>query len=253
MKKTTITTTLKNYPGSKGAAGAWQKIISEIPRCQRFVEVMCGSAIISRTIAGKASIVINDIDTGIIDQIRCTGSVTKENLSYKDLIDKYDNGGPKTVFYFDPPYLLETRSYKQGKLYKHDWDTQDHKEFISKALTVKSNCMISHYPCKMYDKAFKKWRKVYYKSMTRAGIRTECLYMNFEQPVLLLDYFHVGENFTDRQRIKRKVEKLISRLNNLPGKERSAILSALIDHYEYLDTKKLHELQSRGKQLQLIA
>jgi DNA adenine methylase len=239
------TTGINNYPGSKGASGAYQKIISEIPRCDRFIEVMCGSATISSKIKGVANIVINDIDAYLMDKIKLF-NVKKEKLSYEDLIDKYDCGGPKTVFYFDPPYLLETRSY-QGQLYKFDWSKSDHKKFIAKALTVKSDCMISHYPCSTYDKAFKNWRKIYYNSMTRAGVRKECLYMNFKQPTLLLDYRYVGSDYTDRQRIKRKVEKMICRLNNLPGQERSTILSALIDHYNYLDTAKLQQMQKRLK------
>jgi len=250
------TINIKNYPGSKGAAGAFQKIISEIPRCDRFIESMCGSALISSKIKGVANIVINDIDGSLIDKINITAgnprsTVKKEKSNYVDLIDKYDNAGSKTVFYFDPPYLLETRSY-QGQLYKFDWKKQDHKKFIAKVLTVKSNCMISHYPCSMYERAFKKWRKIYFNSMTRAGLRKECLYMNFQQPSLLLDYTYVGNDFIDRQRIKRKVEKLITRLNGLGGQERAAILSAVIDHYDYMDLKKLSQSQTRGKQLKLL-
>jgi len=240
---------IKDYPGSKATSGTYQKIISEIPRCDRFIEVMCGSAFISSKIKGNATIIINDVDTAVVSKInlpRCK----KENQSYECIIDKYDFG-EKTVFYFDPPYLMETRSY-QGQLYKFDWSKQDHKKFIAKVLTVKSNCMISHFPCSMYDKAFKSWRKIYYNRMTRAGVREECLYMNFKQPALLLDYRYVGADYIDRQRIKRKVEKLIARLNNLAGQERAAILSSIIDHYNYLDTAKLAERQKRAKPLQLF-
>jgi hypothetical protein len=240
----------KNYPGSCTASGELQKIISSIPRCDRFIEGMAGSGIVSMTVKGAAGIVVNDIDPSAINKIRLPVG-NKENLSYEDLIDKYDYAGPKTVFFFDPPYLLESRSSKK-MLYNFNWDKKDHQKFIAKALTVKSNCIILHYPCPLYDKAFKTWRKLCYRSMTHGGVRVKCLYMNFKQPALLLDHRFVGKDYTDRQRIKRKVESLINRLNNLDGQERAAILSAVIDHYDYMDLHKLHERQKRYKPQQLF-
>lgn len=239
----------KNYPGSKTASGVLQKIISEIPRCDRFIEAMCGSAVISQTIKSGACIIVNDIYAAAPGLE--TKRAIKENLHYKDIIDKYDNAGPKTVFYFDPPHLLQTRSY-QGKLYEHDWTEKDHKAFLKKVITVKSNCMISHFPCKLYDTALKGWRKLTYQTMTRAGVRQENLYMNFKQPALLLDYRFTGKDSTDRQRIKRKITSLIAKLNNLPNQERSTILSALIDHYNYLDISKLSKAQLRYEQNKLF-
>lgn len=251
---------IKNYPGSKGANGAWQQIISQIPKCDRFVEAMCGSAFISRKLQGVIPIVIaNDIDRSVIDKIDLTAGTTSnsngttyeveiENTSARSLIDKYDNASGKTVFYFDPPYLMETRSYK-GKIYKHDWIDAAHTEFLAMATTVKSNCMISHYPCALYDETLKDWRKIQYNSMTRAGLRVENLYMNYPAPLLLADYRSVGENFTDRQRIKRKINRLISRLNNEEQNERAAILSAVIDHFSYITPSLPADIDKNGEQI----
>jgi DNA adenine methylase len=151
----------------------------------------------------------------------------KENLDYRSLIGKYDNDALKTVFYFDPPYLIETRR-SQRRLYTFDWQEQEHYEFLERCR------MISHYPCKLYDDGLKSWRRMYYQSMTRGGVRTECVYMNFSPPALLLDHQYIGDNFTDRQRIKRKVARLISRLNRETPQERAAILSAVVDSFSYL-------------------
>lgn len=73
--------------------------------------------------------------------------------------------------------------------------------------------------------------------MTRTGVRKESLYMNFPQPVLLQCYNHVGDNFTDRQRIKRKVTRLAKRLEKEPEKERAAILSSIIEQFSYVISK----------------
>jgi Site-specific DNA methylase len=48
--------------------------------------------------------------------------VVIEHRDYKDLIKTHD--GKDTVFYFDPPYMIETRNTKHA--YKHDWSLDDH-------------------------------------------------------------------------------------------------------------------------------
>jgi DNA adenine methylase len=226
---------LKNYPGSKGANGAWQQIISQIPKCHTFIEVMAGSGFISSKMTDSTGlVVVNDIDRSVIDQFDFTaGNIVKENLHYRCIIDKYDQQDPGTVFYFDPPYLMSTRSHK-AKIYRHEWDDQDHHTFLAMASTVKSNCLISHYPCELYDTELSAWRKITYNSMTRAGVRTEALYMNFPAPALLANHDYVGKNYTDRQRIKRKVKRLTDRLQNETDTDRAAILSAVIEHFSYV-------------------
>lgn len=229
--------TIENYPGSKAAAGQWQKILSEIPKCSIFVEAMCGSAFISSLVADTGCIiVINDCDKTVLDKIKLTATntlqITKLNLDYQKVINKFDPI-PGTVFFFDPPYKMETRSY-QGKLYRFDWKDNDHKRFLKALQRVKSPCIVTHYPCKEYDQALKKWRQITYNSMTRAGVREERLYMNFPPPALLQCFRYVGQNFTDRQRISRKVKRLINRFYNQKQKERAAILSAIIHHFDYV-------------------
>lgn len=226
-------TPLPKYPGRKAAAGQWQKILSEIPRCELFIDVMCGSGYIS-SLMKNCQIVVNDINRSVIDKIKYPAdNVEFRNEDYQAIISRFDNGSKARVFYFDPPYMEETRSYKKP-IYKYNWNTDDHKRFLKALQGLKSPAIVSHYPCKLYDQALKKWRKIAYKSMTRAGIRVENLYMNFPQPVLLQFPGHIGADFTDRQRIKRKIERLIKRLQNEPGQERAAILSSVIEQFSYI-------------------
>lgn len=224
---------LKNYPGKKAASGVCQQILSQIPKCELFIDAMCGSGYVSSQVKGCQRIV-NDVDRSIIDKIRYTAeNVTFFNLSYTAIVKKFSNSSPGRVFYFDPPYLLETRSYQQN-IYRHDWNVNDHRRFLKIITAINNPVMVSHYPCKMYDKKLQGWRKITYNAMTRAGVREECLYMNYPQPVLLQCYQVVGTDFTDRQRIKRKVERLINRLNNEDPQERAAILSSIIDKFSYV-------------------
>jgi len=223
---------LPTYPGRKAGAGTWQQIVSQIPKCETFIEAMAGSAFISSLVEG-CKLVVNDLNRSTIDKLRYTAdNVTFENVCYKSLLKKYAKGNQSTVFYFDPPYLMETRSYKKP-IYKHEWNEKDHREFLKLIVTIKNPVLLSHYPCKLYDTALKNWRKIQYNTMTRAGVRKENLYMNFPQPVLLQCFNQVGENFTDRQRIKRKVERFTNKLKRETAQERAAILSCIIENFSY--------------------
>lgn len=225
---------IKNYPGRKGGAGTWQKILAEIPKCSLFIDAMAGSGLIGSLLKDYGcQVIINDLDRSLIDKMRyAAANVSFQSEDYKLIISWYDNGHPERVFYFDPPYKMNTRSY-QRPIYKHDWNDQDHKRFLKAVLAIQCPAIVSHYPDPQYDKALRKWRKISYRAMTRAGVRTENLWMNFPQPPLLQCYQVVGENFTDRQRIKRKVDRLMKRLENEPAQERAAILSSIIDKFSY--------------------
>jgi len=87
--------------------------------------------------------------------------------------------------------------------------------------------MISSYANPIYDALLKGWRKLEFQAMTRQGLATEVLYCNFQEPIALHDYSFLGENFTQRQRIKRKVSRHVERLMGLPQLERMAIYEAL--------------------------
>lgn len=196
---------------------------------------MAGSGYISSlVIQTGCKIVVNDIDKNVIDKViyAADEKVTTMNTDFSQVFNKYSKE-PDTVFFCDPPYKMETRSYK-GKLYKYDWNDEQHSRFLKFVIRIKQPVIITHYPCPEYDKMLKKWRQITYRAMTRAGIRDERLYMNFTPPPLLQCYKHVGENFTDRQRIKRKVERAIAGLYKEKQKERAAILSSIIDHFDYV-------------------
>ena len=51
--------------------------------------------------------------TSVIDRYNDASvpGIIVENKDYAGIIKKYDVVGPKIFFYFDPPYLIETRVY----------------------------------------------------------------------------------------------------------------------------------------------
>ena len=64
--------------------------------------------------------------------------------------------------------------------------------------------------------------------MTRGGrLATEWVWMNYADPVALHDYRYLGEDFRERERIKRKTQRWVNRLQTMPLLERRALLAAL--------------------------
>ena len=66
-----------------------------------------------------------------------------------------------------------------------------------------------------------------FKSVVRGGINIEWVWMNYPEPVELHDYRFMGANFRERERIKLRKEKWVSKLKSMPILERQALLSAL--------------------------
>lgn len=222
----------KTYHGGKAGNSTYQNIINLIPRCELFIDAMVGNGGIACNLKLPALTVLNDLSRSVIDQYnRFSGKhLIIENLHVLDLVDKYENWPAKTFHYFDPPYLKSSRKNQQD-LYEIEWTIRDHEKFISRVLTVTSDCMISHYPCNLYDTAFKNWNKFTFQSMTRSGLATECLYMNYQTPTVLQDYRYIGKNFTDRQRIKRKTTRFLRKLEQLPQTELNCIIAGIIARF----------------------
>jgi hypothetical protein len=91
--------------------------------------------------------------------------------------------------------------------------------------------MISGYWSELYAHELKDWRSISFQAMTRGGFPAmEWLWMNYPEPFKLHDYAFLGENFRERERIKRKKMRWTERLKSMPALERFAILSVIEEH-----------------------
>lgn len=90
--------------------------------------------------------------------------------------------------------------------------------------------MISGYWTSLYASRLATWNSVSFQAMTRGGrLGTEWLWYNFPTPIQLHDYRYLGENFRERERIKRKKSRWVARLERMPALEKMALLSAIRD------------------------
>jgi DNA adenine methylase len=147
-----------------------------------------------------------------------------------DFLKRYRFTG-KELVYCDPPYLMETRSGR--KLYEFEMSSSSHRRFLRVAIAIRARVMISGYWSEMYAEALKGWNSIHFQTMTRGGtLATEWVWFNFPPPVELHDYQFLGENFRQRERIKRKKLRWTARLQRMPILERQSLLSAIAETAE---------------------
>jgi DNA adenine methylase len=117
---------------------------------------------------------------GLRDLIDRLQVINFENLHFRDLIPKYDQGN--TLFYIDPPYYPDTRVSKQS--YRYEMTKEEHKELADILNEVKGFVCLSGYDHDFYNKNFPstKWRRHYQDTATRTTkkARVEMLLMNYE-------------------------------------------------------------------------
>jgi len=222
---------MSGYLGSKAASGAYQGIIALMPPHDTYIETHLGSgAVMLRKPPAMQSYGI-DIDS---ESIR-TSSLEHCTLICADAVDflmhfDFSSAG-RVLVYSDPPYVLSTRGKAR---YRFDYTDADHCRLVECLKKVPAAVLLSGYPSKLYDRLLSEWNSISFQVMTRGGVRTECLWFNYDPYSLHWSTF-AGKNFIDRQRIKRKAERWAQKYRGLSTHERIAVLSQLltVDHSQF--------------------
>lgn len=225
------------YPGNKNIPGLIQKIVNQVPECLNFYELFAGSAAVSNFLSvrsrpqGTVHFFINDLDPTVTDnreQVYPAGS-TVSNVPAEDILKILISvpAGKETFVFLDPPYLESTRPGSPD-LYKYDMITSDHRKLLSLVRDLKCNCMIIHPECFLYYQELKSFRKVPVTVRYHSKTSYEILFMNYPEPARLLTYDLVGTDCWDRQRIKRKGDRLIKKIQELPVLERNYLINRIL-------------------------
>lgn len=220
----------KNYFGSKNANGLFQFIINHIPQHRIYIEGFLGGGTILQAKKPAQTSYCFDTDPTVIDafNLRCSiDNVSYMNESFlsgmqliSDLLDPAD-----TFIYLDPPYHHNTRT--STKRYRYEMTNAGHIDLLDYVAGSPYKIMLSCYDNDLYRSKLHKWTRKTVKSMTRGGLRTETIYMNYKISSLH-DSRYIGKDFTDRQRIKRKVARHIKKLSQLEPLERECIIDEII-------------------------
>ncbi|QDX29607.1 DNA adenine methylase [Dickeya poaceiphila] len=217
------------YLGSKAAAGAYQKIIAAMPPHDTYIEThLGGGAVMLRKPPTLRNVGI-DIDEDALKNFAFTHKLANVNLVRRDAVEylsmfDFSRAG-RVLIYADPPYLPETRTSRNS--YRYEYTADDHRALIAKLRRVPASVMVSGYPSALYDELLYDWRAIEFQVMTRGGVRTEKLWMNYPESAAYSASF-AGQDYIDRQRIKRKAERWAAKYRAMPPAERLAIMAEIM-------------------------
>ncbi len=219
------------YPGQKKIPGVYQKIINQIPAHTVYYELFAGSAQIAKllSVGSKAAeIHLNDIDPEVNQLLSVIPGASITNLDALDIIksETIVAAGKDTFIFMDPPYLHSTRPNSTA-LYKHELSLRHHIKLLSSVRHLKCNVMIIHPKSYLYDTLLSQFRSVQIKIRYHSKTSIECLYMNYPEVQSLHNSQFIGDNCWDRQRIKRKGDRLVNKLLALPPAERNYIIDRI--------------------------
>lgn len=223
------------YMGSKTGAGVAQAVIAQMPPHDTYVETHLGSGAVMLAKPPAASSLGVDLDRQVVEIFRPHELPNRrayhaDAVAFLDgLFDGHTPDLGRVLIYADPPYVLATRT--STRRYRHDMDDAGHIRLLEALRAVPAAVILSGYPSALYDRLVGDWRSIEFQAMTRGGPRTEKLWMNF--PAGQVQWARwAGQDFTDRQRIKRKAARWARFYAECPPGERLAILAAILATHE---------------------
>ena len=214
------------YLGGKSRTGTYHKIINLMPPHEVYIEPFLGGGAILRLKRPAPRNIALDLDTTVTiawPKKHNTQILTSDGTAF---LKTYRFTGRELV-YCDPPYLRSTRRDKR-QYYRHEMTEQQHAQLIATIKHLPCMVLISGYHSTLYTRELADWNTTSFQTITRGGTQaTEYLWFNYPPPIELHDYRYLGDNFRERERIKRKKLRWTERLNYIPILERQALLAAM--------------------------
>ena len=220
------------YPGGKEAEGTAQTIINEQPPHDTYVEPFAGHAAIARWKRPALNTTLIDRDHDALEWLaeHINGNVRLLKANALEWLPA-QHFSARTLIYCDPPYLIRSRSDQRAR-YRYEMTIEDHERLLEIITQLPCMVQISAYADPLYNTYLCKWRHVIFQNMTRRGPVTEHLWMSYPEPKALHTYTHLGQDYRERERIKRKVKRWTAKLAALPRLERLAVYSSLSENLE---------------------
>ncbi len=217
----------KRYSGGKGQYGVYQRIINLMPPHEVYIEThLGGGAIMRNKLPARRNIGI-ELDPKVID-IWMKDNGGDIELIHDDAINylrSYRFTG-KELIYCDPPYLRQTRKSSR-RLYKYEYTVEQHIELLGIIKTIPCKVMVSGYESTLYRERLKGWHSHVFQAGCHHGMGREWIWMNYPAPVELHDYRYLGDNFRQREKIKKKTDVWVKKFQRMPVLERQALFHAI--------------------------
>lgn len=219
-----------SYFGGKAGSGTYQTIINQIPPHELYVEGFAGMAAIFRKKRPARQSLLIEIDPSTIN--RLVGAGVHSGLIYSgsalDVLKQFKGelDTRQTFIYLDPPYPRSSR--KSDSKYNFELTHDEHSALLKLIKSYQhARIAISTYPNNMYSHRLEDWRVIEFESQTRRGKSTEVLFMNYPEPDELHDYRYLGEDYRERERITRKLNRWQAKFSELAPLEQKAMIQRL--------------------------
>lgn len=246
---------MSDLVGTKGGSGVWQRIISEMPEHDVYIEPFWGRGTLAKKKKPAKMTIGCDLDDAAIsdgrsqnvmmfkcdaiewlagyfgaahdaaasdagsDDASRNGSQSQISTSPADVATFCGATWLRHLVYLDPPYLGCEHYYNHYAR---------HQDIMWLFKTLPCPVMLSGYHSKYYDAELSDARVIEIPTVNRAGQRViECLWMNFNPPARYHDTRFVGKDRRERERIKRRCHNWAAQILKLDGQERQAIMDAV--------------------------
>lgn len=222
-----------SYPGGKGGAGAAQNLINMMPPHKTYIELFLGAgSVMKQKRPAEVNIGI-EIDEEVIAKYHAKPTknvIIHHGDALQWLFNQTPNNDWSTLIYADPPYLPETLASRQR--YKHKFTLEQHEELLEIIQETQALIMISGYESRLYNARLRGWRKEQFTVSGRDGkSHVETVWMNFPEPQRLHDYRFIGRNYREREKIRRRLDRLERKITGWPMLEQMALIRRLADSH----------------------
>jgi len=209
------------YPGGKGIL--FRRLINLIPPHHTYIESHLGlGAVLRNKAPAKRSIGI-EIDAKVLHRwagvnIPALELVHGEATGY---LKQFAFCGQEFV-YADPPYVRSSRL--RSRVYRYELDDKEHLDLLEVLDSIPAHVMVSGYATELYDRRLSSWRRLEFNTGSHGQARREVVWLNYEPPAVPFDIRYAGDSFHERQRIKRKQQRLRRKIVDLTAVERALLL-----------------------------
>lgn len=218
------------YPGGKGRA--FQRIINLMPPHRVYIEThLGGGAVLRHKRPAERSIGI-EIDPQVVRRWGERPSAIPGLQIWEGdalvFLRGFSFAGDELV-YADPPYLRTTR--RRDRCYRFDYEDEDHVALLGELRRLPCAVILSGYASRLYADLLQGWHTHALTVATHTGLRTEYLWCNFEPPSCLHDHRYIGDDFRERERVRRRVDRWLERLERMAPLERNALLTEVTQRF----------------------
>lgn len=144
-----------------------------------------------RGMSASVSRWLGNVDEVLVDAVERLREIQIENLDFRECIKKYDS--EDTLFYLDPPYIHETRTFKN--CYDYEMSNEDHKDLVDLLLNVKGKCILSGYDHEIYSRLeMHGWKKIFLGSYAKRSVLSNTGKVETGQEFVWINY-DITDNF----------------------------------------------------------